>query len=155
MKWGPVAKKSGGGDVVGGAVALHRGFAGEVLVGWVDFALDDHAGGDAVDADLGGPGLGHGLGEHVERSLRGAVVSVGGPGMETTEGADVDDASAWWPEVRVSGFGHQKGGAGVGGEDRVPLLDGDFSRAADSKMAALLTRRSRRPKRSKTEATDS
>ena len=59
---GSGGKENGcGGYVVDCAVALHGGLAGEVLVGFLYFALDDHAGGDAVDADLGGPGLGHGL----------------------------------------------------------------------------------------------
>ena len=55
----------GGGDVVCGSVALHGGLVGEVLVGLANLALHDHAGGNAVDADLGRPGLRHGLGEHV------------------------------------------------------------------------------------------
>jgi len=54
-----------GGYVFGGSVALHGGLVGEVLVGLANLALHDHAGGNAVDADLGRPGLRHGLGEHV------------------------------------------------------------------------------------------
>ncbi len=86
MKWGAVAKKSAAAATsVCGSVALHGGFAGEVFVGLVDLALHDHSGGHAVDADLRRPGLGHGLGEHVQRGLGGAVVGVGGPGMNAAE----------------------------------------------------------------------
>lgn len=75
----------GGGDVLGGPVALHGGLLGKVLVVGTYFALDDHAGGDAVDANLWRPSLGHGLGEHVEGSFGGAVVGMGGPGVTATE----------------------------------------------------------------------
>ncbi len=115
----------GGGDVRGGSVAAHGGFFGEVLVGGVDLALHDHAGGDAVDADLGGPGLGHGLREHVKGGLGGAVVAVGGPGVDAAERADVDDAAVDAAEVREGGLGDEEGCAGVGGEHVVPLPDGE------------------------------
>ena len=70
-------EEGGGGDVVDGSVALHRGLGGEMLVASADLTGgDDHAGRDAVDADLGRPGLGHGLREHVQRGLGGAVVRV-------------------------------------------------------------------------------
>lgn len=74
-----------GGHVFGGSVALHGGLVGEVLVGFADLTLDDHAGGDAVDADVGGPGFGHCLREHVQGRLGGAVVTVGRPGVHTAE----------------------------------------------------------------------
>jgi hypothetical protein len=114
-----------GGDVVGCAVALHGCFAGELLVGFVDLALHDHSGSDGVDADLGCPGLRHGLREHVQGGLRGAVVGVGGPGMQPAQRADVDDAAGGGAQVRMGSLGHEEGSTGVGGEHRVPLLDGD------------------------------
>ena len=45
--------------------------------------------------------------------------------MQPAKRADVEDPSASRAEVGMGGFGHQEGRAGVGGEHRVPLLDGD------------------------------
>ena len=61
MKCGPVAKKRTAAATSSCSVAPHRGFAGEVLVFGGGFSVDDHAGGDTVDADLGREGLGHHL----------------------------------------------------------------------------------------------
>src|SRR6266851_4862568 len=71
--------------VLCGSVALHGGLAGEALVGLLNFILHDHAGGDAVHADVGGPSLRHRLGEHVQGSLGGAVVGVSVPGVGAAE----------------------------------------------------------------------
>ena len=127
MKWGLVGEERDGcGDVGGAAVAAHGGFVGEVLVGGVDLALHDHAGSDAVDTDLGRPGFGHGLREHVERGLGGAVVAVGGPGMNAAERADVDDATVGGAQVGQSGLGGEEGRAGVSCEHVVPLEGRDL-----------------------------
>ena len=123
--WAGGEKDCGGGHVFGGAVALHGRFVCEMLVGWADFTLNDHAGGDAVDTDFRGPCLGHGLGEHVEGGLRGTVVGVGGPGVGSAEGAEIEDAALGGAEVREAGAGHEEGSAGVGGEHGVPLGGGD------------------------------
>src|SRR5580704_3778136 len=123
--WAGGEEEDGGGDIVGRAIALHRGAAGEMLELFGDLAVDDHAGGDAVHADFRGPGFGHGAGEHVQGGFGGAVVGVGGPGMESTEGADVDDAAMGGFQIRVSGLGGEERGAGVGFEHGVPLFDGD------------------------------
>src|SRR5215469_17291505 len=110
-------EKDSGRDVVDSAVAPHRCLFGEVLVADADLTgSDDHAGSDAVDADVRRPCLGHGLREHVQRGLRGAVVSVGGPGMNAAERADIDDATAGAFEVLVGIPGHEEGSTGVGGE---------------------------------------
>src|SRR5260370_5623291 len=119
-------EEGGGGYVVCGSIALHGGLVGEVLEGGVDLALDDHAGGDAVDADVGSPGLRHRLGEHMQGSLGGAVVGVGVPGVGAAQRAYVDDATLCGAEVGIGSFGDEEGGTGVGGEHRVPLLDGDL-----------------------------
>ena len=52
-------------------------------------------------------------------------MSVGGPGVDSAEGADVDDAAAGSFEMWLRGLGGEEGRAGVGLEHRVPLLDGD------------------------------
>ncbi len=118
-------EEDGIGDVGGGAVALHRSAAGEVLKLGIDFAVDDHAGGDAVDADLGRPGFGHGAREHVEGSFGGAVMGVRGPGVEAAQRSYINDAAVSGFEMRVSSLGGEEGRAGVGVEHGVPLLDGE------------------------------
>jgi Protein of unknown function (DUF4232) len=118
-------EKNRRGHVGGSTIALHRGAAGEVLVFFGHLAVDDHAGSDAVDTDFRGKGFGHGLGEHVQSGFGGAVVGVGGPGMETAERADVDDAAACGFEIGIGGLGGEEGAAGVGFEHGVPLFDGD------------------------------
>ena len=73
------------GYIICRAVALHGCLVGEVLVSFADLTLHDHAGGYAIDTDLRRPGLCHRLGEHVQGSLGGAVVSMSGPGMRTAK----------------------------------------------------------------------
>ncbi len=131
-------EQDGLGDIVGGAVALHRCAPRELLELRVDFAVDDHAGGDAVDADFRSPGFGHGAGEHVEGGFRGAVVGMGGPGMEAAERADVDDASVGGFEVRVRGLGDEERGAGIGFKHPVPLLDGDAFEGGGFEVAGIV-----------------
>src|SRR5580658_1630399 len=119
-------EEDGGGDVVDGAVALHWSLLRKVLIACADVTGgDDHAGGDAVDADLRRPGLGHGLRKHVQRSLGRAVVRVGGPRMDAAERADVDDAAAAALQMRIGVPGHEERAAGVGGEHLIPLLELD------------------------------
>ena len=131
-------EEDGGGDIVGRAVAAHGGTAGKVLELVGDLAVDDHAGSDAVHADFRSPGFRHGAGEHVQGGLGGAVVGVGGPGMESAEGADVDDAAAGGFQIRVSGLSGEEGGAGVGFEHGVPLFDGDGFEGSGFEAAGIV-----------------
>ena len=86
------------------------------------FAQHDHARGDAVHADLRCPGLGHGLAQHVQRGLAGAVVRMGGPRMHTAQRANVHNAAMRRLQVWVRSLSHQERPARVRGEHGVPLL---------------------------------
>src|SRR5665213_3385145 len=67
------------GYVLGGSVAAHWGFGGEVSCFPARLQLDI-SGGYAVDADLWGEGFGHGLGKHMQSRFRSTVVGMRGPG---------------------------------------------------------------------------
>ena len=114
----------------------------------------DPAGSDAIHADFGREGLGHGFGEHVQGGLGSAVVGVAGPGMEAAERANVDDAAVRGAQMRQSLAGHEKRAAGIGLERLRPIARAQrLSSAAEAKTAALFTSRSRWPSSATTAAT--
>ena len=50
-------------------------------------------------------------------------MGVAGPGMQSAERSDVDDAATRGAQMRQSLAGNQKRAAGIGLEGRVPLLE--------------------------------
>ena len=83
------------GHILCGAIALHGRFRGESQGGGLSFlfAQIDPTRSNTVDRNLRRESLGHGLREHVQRGLGCAVMGMIGPGAQSAERADVDDAA--------------------------------------------------------------
>ncbi len=111
-----------------GPISLHWSFFREMAGLFRDLALRkcNHAGSDAIHADLRGQGLRHGLGQHVQRGLRGAVMGMGGPRLQPSQRADIDNSPSMLPQLRRAGLGHQKWAAHVGGKHRIELCCGNI-----------------------------
>ena len=119
-------------NLVGGSIAFHGSAGGKApgvasgIFAWLIPIKLNPAGCNAVDADLGRECFGHGLCEHVQGSLGGAVVGVGCPGVDSAKGADVDDAATGGAQMRDGFAGNQKRASGVGFEGGVPLREADL-----------------------------
>jgi hypothetical protein len=114
--------------IFGRTVALQRRTGSKTLRKSILLALKtDKTGSYAVDADRRRKGFGHGLREHVESGLGGAVVGVRGPGPDAAEGTDVDDAALSSLEMGQSLAGNKEGAAGIGLEDAIPTVEGERS----------------------------
>jgi hypothetical protein len=87
-------------------------------------------GSHAVDADLGGPGAGHGARHVDDAGFGGAVVHVFRPGFDATDRGDVYDPAAFGLLQHGAGglLGAEEVGFEVGGMDEVPVGFGDQKR---------------------------
>ena len=73
-------------------------------------------------------------------------MGVAGPGANAAERTDVDDAAMSGAEVRQSFAGDEKRAAGVGLEDRVPLIEGEAFEGRGVEDGGVVDEQSRRPK---------
>ncbi len=126
-KPGPAAKNKTRLRHIGcAAVPLHGCFSGKAGSLAVQASIQvDPSGSHAVHADKRRKGLGHGFGEHVQSRFRSAIVGVAGPGVQSSQRADVHDSALCGTKMRESLPDHEKWPADIGFEDRIPLLQAD------------------------------
>ncbi len=115
MKWGPVAKKRTASATSWGVPLRRMGVlwakcsysaavSSPVPVVLVFPVVTIMPGATQLTLISGAKALDMVCGEHVEGGFGGAVVGVGGPGVDSAEGADVDDAAAGGFEMRQRGL---------------------------------------------------
>lgn len=133
-------ENNGVGDLIAGAETSGRSFVAQGKQwGGIGLLKGDGSGGHAVDTDRGGPGAGQGLGHVDDTGLRGAVVGIVGPRLDTADGGNVDDASLPARHHAASSLlGTKKVGFEVGGMDKVPIGLGNFERIDASEASRIV-----------------